>query len=464
MNDTVDKFHLRPHFRLNVEVLSACWVQDYKSGKDQAGSSYWSIDLRDKDHCWTVQAKVFISAVGALSVPKEMDMEGLEDFRGRYWHSAKWDLSYDWRGKDVALIGNGCSASQIVPELLADGVGSIVQFGQSAQWYVERTNQNYSALQQMLFRYVPGWLSIYRFYLFYKTDAESITYETTPRGRKYAEALEQKSRQYVHKMAPKDVADSLIPSDMLGCKRRVLDGTRKGSYLASLKHPNMTLVTRRAAKVSKDSVVAMDGTTFKVDAICFATGYKVTDFLVPMTIVGRKGIKLQDVWTKGEGAYAYQTVSVSGFPNFAMLFGPNSFPSNNSVIFKAETQVEYIERLILRPLLVEKRCQVLDVKRDVESRWVKDIRHRLSKMVWSSGCANWYLNKWGHNTSNFPACGLAFRRSLLLASIDDYDAFGKSEWWYAYRLRDAIVFALFIWPLATFCLVGDKLEKLVPLM
>lgn len=457
MNDTVDKFGLGDHFVLRTTVDRIEW--------DEA-SQEWEVHTSQQKPAATeiLRASIVISAVGSLSVPNDMVLDGLDQFKGRYWHSARWDHSYDWRGKDIAIIGNGCSAAQMVPDMLHDGVGSIVQFGQSAHWYMPRNDPEITPSRRFLFRNVPLALKLYRFWLFYRVDAESITLEMTPRGRRIASKVEKVGINHIQSTAPSELHDALIPKDTLGCKRRVNDGTNKGSYLASLNNPKMTLIPRRAVRLEGDSIVAQDGRSFHVDAVCFATGYKVTQHLVPMVVRGKGGKTLKDVWSADEGSHAFNTISVSGFPNFGLMFGPNGFPSNNSCIFQSETQIEYIERFLLRPLLVEKSCSSIDVKRDVEVAWFTALRERLTTMVWSTGCTNYQRNEWGHNTSNYPYSGATYRRHLVSTSFDSYDVEGRNARWGLYRLLDWVRY----WPwalwMATICFVCDKVERAFPLI
>lgn len=458
MNGTVDKFGLRPHFRLGTEVLSATWMV-----KD-ASHPFWRVVLRDERGRCTIDADIVVSAVGILSTPKEVTLEGLESYKGRYWHSAQWDTSYDWRGKHVAVIGNGCSATQIIPDMLADGVGSITQFGRSSQWYMPREDPPIPAWQRWCYANIPLYLTLTRFWHYYKVDAESITLETSARAKPWVDKLAAKGIAHIRATAPAELVDELIPDSVVGCKRRVMDGTNKGSYLASLSNPRLTLVPSRAIKADETGVIAANGTRTDADAVVFCTGYTPTEYLVPMEIRGVGGKSLKDVWESDEGAHAYATTSVSGFPNFALVFGPNSLPSNNSCIFKAECGVELIERVLFRPLLLERSASTIDVRRGAEVKWTSDIRHRLSQMVWSSGCANWYLNKWGHNTTNFPASGIEYRRMLVTTTLADYDVQGKNGWWGVYRALDWVTYYPWAVVLNLLLLLVDAAEKRFPLL
>jgi cation diffusion facilitator CzcD-associated flavoprotein CzcO len=42
---------------------------------------------------------------------------GIDSFKGKLMHSARWDPEYDFEGKTVAVIGGGSSAVQIIPQM-----------------------------------------------------------------------------------------------------------------------------------------------------------------------------------------------------------------------------------------------------------------------------------------------------------------------------------------------------------
>ena len=457
MNDTVDKFSLRSHFQLGTSVKRLEWDET---------SGHWMVHTAKGANSSSeiIPAKIVVSAVGSLSVPNDMDLEGLDKFKGRYWHSAKWDQTYDWRHKRVAIIGNGCSAAQMVPDMLADGVGQIIQFGRSAHWYMPRVGGEISPHIRWMFRNIPLALSLYRFYLFYRVDAESITLETSPRSRQINSRGEKIAIDHIQSSAPVALHHLLIPGEALGCKRRVNDGTDKGSYLAALGDPRVTLVPQRAMRLDPSAIVAQDGQSFPIDAVCFATGYKVSEHLAHITVIGRNGRSLRETWNGDKGSHAYKTISSSGFPNLGLLFGPNAFPSNNSCLFHTEVQIEYLERLLFRPLLKEKSCSRVDVKRAVEEKWYTQLRERLTTMVWATGCVNYQLNKWQNNTSNYPYSSVTYRRHLINTTFSAFLVEGKTAWWYVYRGWDLVAY----WPgtcsVWLLCFFVDKLERLFPML
>jgi cation diffusion facilitator CzcD-associated flavoprotein CzcO len=111
MEATVDKFQLRQHMRFNVVCLGATWV---------AKKSKWEVDFQDlmTGAKFTKDASVFVSAVGGISEPRDVTFPGMEKFKGTMFHTARWNHAYDYTGKRMAIIGNGCSAAQVVPNVV----------------------------------------------------------------------------------------------------------------------------------------------------------------------------------------------------------------------------------------------------------------------------------------------------------------------------------------------------------
>lgn len=111
MESTVDKFGLRKHMQFGIACLGARWVD--KKGK-------WEVQFEDvaTGVKFTREASVFISAVGGISAPRDVKFPGMEKFQGPMFHTARWDHSYNYEGKRMAIIGNGCSAAQVVPNVV----------------------------------------------------------------------------------------------------------------------------------------------------------------------------------------------------------------------------------------------------------------------------------------------------------------------------------------------------------
>jgi cation diffusion facilitator CzcD-associated flavoprotein CzcO len=411
LQDTVDKFGVRPHVRLGVEVVEAAWVKE---------KSIWRVTLRDldDDHVFQREAEMLVSCVGTISIPKDCNISGHENFKGEMWHSARWNHTSALKGKRVAVVGNGCSAAQLVPYVTKEAA-QVFQFQRSPQWINERPNSSFTDLQKWCFQYVPLWNRLYRFYLWKNTDALHNLYqsETAQSQRNRALATEH-ARQYMKATAPKEYHEILIPKFPLGCKRRIFDP----GYLESLHSPNIELTTEPILEITENGL-RTSKRSIDVDAIILSTGFKIQEFLSPITVKGVDGISLNQHWKDTKGAQAYKATFVSGFPNFGIVFGPNAFPAHNSVIYTNETQVEYIIKTMVRPML-RGDFQVINVKEAAEHRDVSIVQARLKSMVWSAGCNNWNLDASGRNTTNYPDETWKFWWQLYWPIWKDFNIYG----------------------------------------
>lgn len=442
MNDVVDKFDLRGYFELQIECLEARWIDDEK---------VWEVTLKNmaSGHKFKRKATVFISAVGGISNPKYIDIPGQDSFTGSTWvcsflsslqfdrpcltnhaqHSARWDHTFDYTGKRLAVIGNGCSASQIVPKVVQKA-SSVTQYTRSAQWYHERPNENYSTFQKSLFKYIPFYQRYLRFSLFATFEGLTVTYGGGEKAAKERIKVEAQARKYTLDNSPAKYHSFIVPDFPLGCKRRVFDP----DYLQSLSSKNLLVTTSKIKEIDGSAIVTQDGSRQEFDAICYATGFQVTEFLLPMKVYGRGGVNLSEKWKESGGAVAYKGVTVAGFPNMAILFGPNTFLAHNSAIFIIEIAVDYTIRNMMKPI-IDKRATSIDVKPEAESFWATKTQADLQKMVWSSGCTNWNLDASGRNTASYPGTGMELWVDMLKWDFGSYVFRGGDKWWVARRFK-----------------------------
>ncbi|GME50676.1 uncharacterized protein BCR38DRAFT_363903 [Neofusicoccum parvum] len=238
----------------------------------------------------------------------------METFKGRIFHTAEWDHSFDPTGKKIALVGNGASAAQVVPSI-APSVKKLTQYARSAQWYHERPNRTFSALEKFCFRWIPLWQRYHRLKLFLQTDQIAAVYGPDPGQIKMRRAVEASAREYIYREAPQRYHSFIVPDFPLGCKRRIFDP----GYLASLHRDNVDLLPEAPARITSTGIISTSGKEEDFDAIILATGFQVQYFLASLDIVGKTGDSLRDQWEQRRGAQAYMGTFVHNFPNFAIL-------------------------------------------------------------------------------------------------------------------------------------------------
>ncbi|KIV99420.1 uncharacterized protein PV09_08958 [Verruconis gallopava] len=416
MESTVDKFGLRPHVHTSVECTGAIW---------RVEKSKWEINLKDlkTGHEYTRFACVFVSAVGAISYPRDVKFPGMEKFQGHMFHTARWDHSVDYTGKKVAVIGNGCSAAQVVPAL-AEHAAFVKQYARSGQWYHDRPNRIYTDLEKFLFKWIPLWQKLLRLKIFLDADEETAAYFPTPKGVKARLKKEAQSLEYIYSKAPKKYWKALEPNFPLGCKRRIFDP----GYLECLNRSNVALLPEGIKEMTETGIISASGIVDDYDIIVLATGFQVSEFLTPMHIIGATGKSLHDQWKECRGAQAYLGTHVHNFPNFAILFGPNTFPANNSALFACETQVDYAVKSLIKPLL-DGCAEVIEVKQAAEDRMTNAIHEGLSNTVYAGDCSNWYFNKYGRNAASWPGLARSFWAATYFPDWSAFNMTGGSWFW-----------------------------------
>ena len=278
-----EKYRIVESIRFHSIVEKAHW-------DDQ--SKIWVVsilNLESKERS-VRRCKVLVSAVGALSVPQKCEVPGVENFKGSLFHSAQWDHSFDWKGKEVVVLGNGCSATQFVP-IMANGEGAvkkITQFSRQAQYLSKRVNPYYSSTFKAVMRYVPLAMRIYRAYFYWQMERDYTGFDIVG-GKAIREELAKENEAYVKRVAPEKYWNALIPKTEIGCKRKVLDT----EYLATLHKENVELLhDDPVQEIVENGVRTKKGREIKADAIVLAIGFATQQMLFPMEIVGRGGLGL----------------------------------------------------------------------------------------------------------------------------------------------------------------------------
>jgi len=391
------KYALAPHIRFGAEVASARYDED---------RAQWHVTLTDGS---TLCAALLISGTGQLSKPAMPRIPGLDNFKGHAFHSARWDHSYPLAGKRVAVIGTGASAIQYVPAI-ADKVGKLTVFQRSPAYIIPRPDRPYGSLSKVVFRHLPWAMKLHRAAIYVRYEARALAFTRLHGLMRYA--VGRPFQRLLARQVP-DAAlrAKLMPDYPIGCKRLLLSS----EYLAALSKPNVELVTDGIRRVTEHGIETVDGAHHTVDAIVYGTGFAATEFLSPMRITGRAGVDLNDAWRRG--AQAYLGLTVPGFPNFFMLYGPNTNLGHNSIVYMLESQIAHIMRCCKAMRAASASAIEVDAHR--YRRFNVGIQQRLANSVWS-GCKSWYVDENGHNSTNWPGFTLSYRWLTRHSSMNAY--------------------------------------------
>ena len=392
------KHGLEPHIRYGAEVAEASW--------DEAASK-WIVRTRDGQF---FEAQSLVTATGQLSRPSMPKLPGLERFAGAAFHSAEWPHDCDLSGKRVAVVGTGASAIQIVPAV-APLASKLYLFQRSAAYVMPKPDKTYPRWQIALFKRFPALLKLSRLIVYIQYELKAFAFVTWRAALRFKRKAFR--RNLKRGVKNPELRERLIPDYRLGCKRILFSN----DFYPALDRPNVALVTDPIAEIRSDAIVTGDGTARNVDCIILATGFAVTDFLAPMKVIGLGGRDLQQSWSN-TGAQAHLGMTVAGFPNFFMLYGPNTNLAHNSVVYMIESQIDYIMACLVR--LCRDEIKTIEVKKEIQDRYNARIQRRLEKATWSKGCTSWYLTASGRNVANWPGYSLEFRMRTRAPNWTDY--------------------------------------------
>ena len=394
----VERYGLAEHLRLGTEAAGADFDEE---------AGHWRIRTTRGEE---LEADFLVSATGQLSRPAYPSIAGLEDFEGPSFHSARWDHDVDLAGRRVATVGAGASAVQYLPEI-APVAGHLTLFQRSPNWVIPKPDRPYRRWQQRLFRRFPWIQAASRAWVWLRFEFFILAFNRLrPLGRMYERGYR---RRIEREVADPELRAKLVPDYPLGCKRVLISN----DWFATLQRPNVDVVTEPITEVRPHAVVTADGEEHAADVLILGTGFTAKEFLAPMEIRGRGGRDLNEAWR--DGAEAYLGLTVSGFPNMFILYGPNTNLGAGSIVYMLESQIEYVVEAVRT--LSRTRVAYMDVRPDVQSGFNEGIQSRLADSVWTGGCTSWYVTESGKVTNNWPGFTSEYRRRTRKPDLGDYE-------------------------------------------
>lgn len=400
-NEVVGMYDLRRHMHLGSEVVEAA----YDERRD-----CWQVSLRGADgKASNEQFSAVISACGQLNSPAMPDIPGVESFMGDAFHSARWDHGVDLRGKRVAVIGTGCSATQFVPAIVEEPA-QLTVFQRSAPWLLPTEEYHVPVSDEELwcFRNIPFYDRWYRFFLFRSLAVDGLlpflygeeNWQGHPGSVSAANAqLRQAMEESIRAQAGDDtqLAEALIPNYPPGGKRPVLDD---GNWISALKRDHVRLVTQGIEAIEPRGIRTSDGELHEVDVLIYGTGFHADEFLLPIRITGRDGRDLHQTWQGNP--QAYMGMAIPGFPNFYCLYGPNTnIVVGASIIFFSECEMRYIMGCL--KMQIEQGLRRVEVREDACAEYNRRIDALNQLRAWGSPHVDsWYKNASGRVSQNWP--------------------------------------------------------------
>src|SRR5690554_783641 len=378
--DTTEQYGLRPFIRFGQEVNAAHFDKD---------RGEWTIGTGNGE---SYRCKHFVLASGPLHVPAIPKIRGLDKFKGKLFHSARWDHDYDLTGKNVVSIGTGGSAIQYVPEI-APKVGQLYVFQRTPAWVIPRDERRYLGIEKKLFEQLPLLRKLHRARLYWTNEARVWPVFNPMLAR----TLQQLPKAFIRlQVKDPEIARKLTPDYTIGCKRVLISN----KYYPAFNRPNVELVTEGIQEIREHSIVTRDGVERPADCIILGTGFVVDPriYMKDFPVTGLPGHVLQKDWK--DGPESYLGVTTSGYPNLYQLVGPNSGLGHNSIIFMIEAQSDYIVQCI--QTLRSKGADYLNLKPEVQRKFNQDVQKAVQGTVWTTGCTSWYQQEDGKNVAIWP--------------------------------------------------------------
>ncbi|WP_345421440.1 NAD(P)/FAD-dependent oxidoreductase [Pseudonocardia xishanensis] len=384
-NEIVDHFGLRPHIRLNTAVTDVVW--------DEAEHHY-TVTTADGD---TETFDVVVSALGLLSVPNYPDWPGLDEFEGTKFHTSRWPQDVELSGKRAAVVGTGSTAAQVVPGITPE-VESLLVFQREPGWVEPKKERAFTDRERWVYKHVPGAQWLHRGYLFYQSVVRFKAYDATSHAQ---DRKREACVEYINSTVTDPATrEAVTPDYPWGCKRPVLAST----FYDALNQPHVDLVPHPVTSVTPTGLVDSRGVQHEIDVLVMSTGFQPTRFLSNIDVRGLEKRSIHDAWA--DRTSAFLGITVSGFPNFFILYGPNT-NGGFSIIAQLERQAEVAAKAVRR---LESGPGYVDTDERMQQRWVKWIDGQIAKKAsaMESGCRNYYHSEGGKNITQWPGAHLKY--------------------------------------------------------
>ncbi len=411
-----DTFDLRDDILFDTEVRSMVW--------DEAASE-WQVTIDGPAGVQVVRASGVITAVGFLNRPKLPDIDGMADFLGPSFHSARWPHDLDITGKRVAVVGTGASGYQMIPEI-ALVAEQVVVLQRTPQWFMPTPGYRtpYPPQVNWLDRSLPFYTNFMRFQaaisIRFLSDFSEIDpdFDDPDACSAANKAMRDLSIAFLERKLgdPELVRRMTPPHPYLSARPLAVDS--EYSVLDAIKADNVTLVTDGIQQITESGIQTVTGELHDVDVIVYATGFHATDYLFPMSIIGRDGVSIEQAWAD-DGARAYLGCMVPSFPNMWIVYGPNTNGGMHPASFH-EVVVRHALECMAHLIVDDNRS--IEVTNEAYWRHNRLVDERNARKVWSDPRAHNYYWTQDHGRSAVmcPFYPWEIWHSLRQPTLDDF--------------------------------------------
>ena len=388
--------------RFHQELKSAQW-----------DGARWQVETCD-GHRWS--ARLLVSAIGALHIPRVPDIPGADSFPGPSFHSAKWDHDTALAGKRIAVMGTGASAVQFVPEI-AKIAAQVTIFQRSAPYVLPRPDGPIAPWVRRLYRRIPMLPRLRRQVIFTLFEFRHRVFRGEPRAVDFAMKMWRQALESA--ITNPQERKKLTPDYRIGCKRIL----SSNDWYPALARDNVTVIPHGVDRIEADRITATDSTQVQADVLIWGTGFHVTDAVERLDITGAEGLTLREAWTNG--MQANLGTAIAGFPNFFILLGPHTGLGHNSVVLMIESQVGHIGRILTQ--MQDRQMHAVTPNPTRQAEFTREMQDRHSDSVWQAGgCTSWYQDSAGRNTTLWPGTVSEYRKRMAQSGLEQYHPITRS--------------------------------------
>lgn len=400
-NHIIDKFGLRKQAKMNQTVTTLTF-DDIEC--------LWHVETESGER---YSARFIIDTSGVLANPHIPNIKGSETFGGPIFHAGHWDHTATYEGKRVGVIGSGCSAAQIVPAI-ANKVSKLTLFMGKAQWILPRSDRNYGSLERFV-RMQPGIRQFIRLLVFTFYDIRFLAFRRYPGTATISRMMKSYYKRRLEKHLEKYIKDDrlrqhMMPDYELGCRRVIPTNT----YLPALSRDNVDVDICGIDCITPRGIKTKDGKEIPLDVIVYATGYYAYSNMkkaLTFQVYGIGGRNLNSEWEKK--AVSYKGITVSGYPNYFKVNGPNTGTGHSSQMSYMQVATDYIVQAI-KTVKSNKGIKAIDAKQDLQDAYVAKMREKMKKTVWQNAtCTAFYRKNMTEEVTSLspePVTGFIFSR------------------------------------------------------
>ncbi|CZR60612.1 related to monooxigenase [Phialocephala subalpina] len=421
------KYDAWKYMRCNHEVQSSEWNEE---------KAKWLVTVRHGTTTTVDEADCVIMATGIFSHPALPKYPGMEDYEGHLCHSSRWDSGFDPARKNIAVIGNGSSGLQLLPQL-QKVAARIDHYARSPTWVGGSFGPKVNANENAVLEDLRSTFDDAETYLSYRKGLESPSFSgfgaITKGGAKSKENRDRFHEDMKARLGGStDLLKAIEPDFSPSCRRL----TPGPGYLEALTQPNVEYITTSIERFTRTGARTIDGKERDVDAIICCTGSEKS-FTPPFPVI-RRGLGLSSAWKPGGSIgfpNTYMGVAAPGFPNLFFVNGPTAAAATGTLPFATENQITLIARIV----------------RKIQSQGIRTIAPTLQATedfrayceayfpttVMSENCSSWFNGgvKGGRVIASWPGSGL---HANVVRREPRWE-----DWEYTYRSSSGNRFAYF---------------------